>query len=95
MIRFDTTATFQAEFTTDSTLVAAAFGPSESFVAGFEDVSEVPVADYYDGEYEITPGDEDATVQASGLVMRKNLVVKAVPQNYGRILWDGSSIKVY
>lgn len=87
-------AVFSITFHTDSTF-AATFRSSATFAASFGNTVEVPVADYYEGEYEITPADEDVTIPASGLVMRENLVVKAVPQNYGRILWNGSSIKVY
>ena len=86
-------AVFHATFHTDSTF-AATFRSSATFAASFGNTIEVPVADYYEGEYEITPGDEDVTVHASGLVMRENLVVKAVPSNYGLITWNGTELTV-
>ena len=50
--------------------------------------------DPYEGSYEVTPGAEPQTLATAGLVMRADVTVGAIPQNYGLITWDGSTITV-
>lgn len=55
-------------------------------------VSDLPE---YDGPYEVVPTDEEQTIETSGQKMTENIVVKPIPENYGRLLWDGSRLRVY
>lgn len=48
----------------------------------------------YTGETEITPSNHDQVVQTAGKAMRENILVKAIPQNYGLISWNGSVLTV-
>ena len=48
----------------------------------------------YQGTYEFTPGDEEQTVQTEGRVLLQDIVIHKVPQNYGRVSWNGSVISI-
>lgn len=50
--------------------------------------------DPYTGDYEVTPTAEDQILQTSNLRMTGNLTVKAIPNNYGLITWNGSTLTV-
>lgn len=48
----------------------------------------------YEGPLTIIPTDEDQILDTSLKTMRGNLVVKAIPQNYGLISWNGSYLTI-
>ena len=48
----------------------------------------------YAGGYEFTPGDEDMTVRTENKVLTQDIVVRAVPSNYGKVAWDGSTLTI-
>ncbi len=48
----------------------------------------------YEGICEVTPGQEAVTLATAGLVMLQDITVNPVPQEYGRIAWDGSRLTV-
>ena len=50
--------------------------------------------DPFTGEYVVTPSAEDQVLQTQNLRMTDNVTVKAIPQNYGLITWNGSVITV-
>lgn len=52
-------------------------------------------ADYYRGEYEFTPTEDTQTVQIEGLTALENIIINPIPQNYGRIDWNGMRLKVW
>lgn len=52
-------------------------------------------AEYYTGEYEITPqARSDVILDTSGKMMTDDVIIKAIPSNYGLITWDGSTLTV-
>ena len=51
-------------------------------------------AEPYEGAYEFTPGAEDQTVPVAQKYCEENIVVKAIPNNYGLITYNGSIITV-
>lgn len=51
--------------------------------------------DYFDGPYEITPSESAQRLETTELLMRGDVVVGAIPQNYGRLSWDGRTLTVY
>lgn len=57
----------------------------------FEKVTDF---DVYDGPTEVTPRQETQTLRTAGLMVPQNIVVAPIPQNYGLITWDGSTITV-
>lgn len=52
---------------------------------------EIPA---YEGDYMITPAAEAQTIPTKNLRMTDDITVGAIPQNYGLITWDGSTLTV-
>ena len=50
--------------------------------------------DPYEGSYVVTPSNQVQTLETKNFRMTDNVVVGAIPQNYGQITWDGSIITV-
>lgn len=82
-------ATFRAQPRFEAT-----FRPQESIKATFRDYIVVPVAEWFDGDYSITPTTQEQTIPISGKTGRRDIVVGAIPQNYGLVTWDGSVLTV-
>ena len=74
---------FRAEFSTDGNLKAS-----------FDKFIEVPVVDYYNGDYNITPTAQQQTIPIIGKTARQNITVGPIPSNYGLITWNGSTLTV-
>lgn len=53
----------------------------------------IPVPDY-DGAYRVTPSGEEQILPTQGHTLADNIVIEAIPQNYGLITWDGSTLTV-
>ena len=51
----------------------------------------VPV---YDGSYTFTPSAEEQTIQISGKQAAMDITIAAIPQTYGLITWNGSTLTV-
>lgn len=49
----------------------------------------------YTGRIEVTPGEEAQTLETAGLMMTGDVKVNPIPSNYGRILYNGTTLKVY
>lgn len=49
----------------------------------------------YKGQTVFTPSDQAQIVPVSGYRMKADITIEAIPSNYGRILWNGSYLKVY
>lgn len=84
---------FKAVFTS-RTHFDAAFTDPQRMTATFSPHIDVPVTDWYEGEYEITPGAVDQTIPILGKTASRNVTVHAIPQNYGLITWNGAFITV-
>ena len=50
----------------------------DEFDAGFEGVVEVPIGDYYDGDYSVTPGTEEQVLRTRGLAMADDVTVEPI-----------------
>ena len=48
----------------------------------------------YEGPYEVTPGEEEQTLETDALYMTGDITIKPIPNNYGLITYDGSTITV-
>lgn len=70
------------------------FASAPVFAADFGSVIEVPVADYYDGDYELTPTQETQVIPIIGKTARHNIVIDPIPSNYGLITWNGAVLTV-
>ena len=50
--------------------------------------------DPYTGDYTITPSAETQILQTNNLRMTDNITINAIPNNYGLITWNGSTLTV-
>lgn len=48
----------------------------------------------YAGPVSVTPSEEVQTLEVSGRVVMQNIVVDAIPSNYGRVSWNGSHLMI-
>ena len=48
----------------------------------------------YEGPYTVTPGATEQTLETADHALTANIVIEAVPQNYGLITWNGSYLTV-
>lgn len=48
----------------------------------------------YEGEYEVTPGDDAITLETKDLMMLDNVTINPIPSNYGKIGWNGAYLTV-
>ena len=48
----------------------------------------------YQGEYEVTPSQETQILSTRGLSMDRDVTINPIPNYYGLITWDGSTITV-
>ena len=63
-------------------------------VIGFPIIREISGGEIYDGDYVITPTNEDQTFPTYGKLMARDLVVEKIPSNYGLISWNGAVLTV-
>lgn len=57
----------------------------------------VPSGDYrepYEGDYTITPTQEEQVLPTNGKYLLNNLTINPIPNNYGLITWNGSVLTV-
>lgn len=55
---------------------------------------EVVMAMPFEGEYEYTPSEQTQTIEISGKKAIENIVINPIPNNYGLITWDGTTLTV-
>lgn len=86
---------FTATFRSTSERFSAGFREtSERFSAGFMGVQPYVNVPTYEGAYEFTPSDEAQTIPTAGMRVIEDIVIDAIPSNYGKITWDGSILTV-
>ena len=63
---------------------------------GFENpiARQVVERDPYEGGYTVTPGPEAVVLATNNKRMTDNITVNPIPNNYGLITWNGSTITV-
>lgn len=67
---------------------------STGMLSGSLTVPSAAGVERYEGEYEFTPSGSEQTVEISGKMATRNIVINPIPSNYGLITWDGSTITV-
>lgn len=66
----------------------------DAVLSGELSVPEAVAVEEYAGPYVYSPGAEPQTVEISGMRATQNIIIEAVPQNYGLITWNGSTLTV-
>ena len=51
--------------------------------------------DPYTGAYEVTPSEETQTLETENKRMTGNVTINPIPNNYGRIAWNGTTLIVF
>ena len=77
-VTFDNAQEMDVQFTEDS------------FNCDFEGVKPSD----YSGPYTVTPSDQQQVLQTASRTLEDNIVIEPIPNNYGLITWDGSTITV-
>lgn len=54
----------------------------------------IPV-EQYAGSYEFTPGEETQTISIAYKQATADITINPIPENYGRIAWDGTALTVW
>lgn len=63
----------------------------KSFNAGFGEIYKSPI---YVGPYEAEPNQSTQTLNTKGRLLTENIIIGPMPQNYGLITWNGSTLTV-
>lgn len=63
-------------------------------ISGGLSVPTVAPVEPYEGSYEFTPSGERQEIEIANKRARENIVINPIPQNYGLITWDGSTLTV-
>ena len=72
----------------------ATFSPLDEMAARFSDTILKPIGEFFEGAYEYTPSAEEQRIPIDGMVATADIVVHAIPNNYGLVTWDGRTITV-
>lgn len=52
-------------------------------------------AEQYAGPYEFTPGEETQTINIAYKQATADITINPIPENYGRIAWNGTALTVW
>lgn len=63
-------------------------------MAGNITLPERIIPPMFPGAYEYTPTQEPQVIEIGGMMAGQNITIDAIPNNYGRITWNGSVITV-
>ena len=86
-------ATFNVTFS-ESSQFSASFSETQNMSATFGEIEVIHDIPYYEGDYEATPSSDEQYIHTNGLAMSTDFVVHAIPNNYGLITWNGSTLTV-
>lgn len=69
---------------------------ADSVEIGTKAAAEIRVtaSDVYPGPYTVTPTEEPEILQTRNRLATENVVVDAIPTNYGRLTWTGNILTV-
>ncbi len=66
----------------------------QSGVEGTLVIPEEVLPARYDGADTVTPSGQQQRLQTEGLMMRGDVIIEPIPQNYGLVTWDGIKITI-
>ena len=77
------------------------FGNKETFACTLQDetafsvsMGEAYMPESYTGSVDITPTEDVQILATQGKVLDSNITIEPIPNNYGLITWDGSTLTV-
>ena len=63
-------------------------------ITGLLTIPQCVLPPSYEGPYEVTPSSEEQVLNTDAFYMNGNITINPIPNNYGLITWDGSTITV-
>lgn len=78
----------------DQRIIVSSTSPAVEISTGEQiarDTGDIPI---YHGVYEVTPTNEEQTLDTQGYYLAENIILKPIPSNYGLITWSGSILTV-
>lgn len=63
-------------------------------ISGGLSVPEVIANEQYRGDYQFTPTEQAQEIQIADKTATQNIVIAPIPNNYGLITWNGSTLTV-
>lgn len=82
------TGTIAADLTVAGTLTTA------QEMAAVLTIPNLVLPPRYHGSVTVTPSAERQILQTQDLYMQDNITIEPIPENYGLITWDGSTLTV-
>lgn len=82
-------ATFQAP-----TMSAEISAPTMAASTGIPVAREYVERPAYEGDYDVTPAQQEIVLNTQYLRMTDNVRIAPIPNNYGLITWNGSTLTV-
>lgn len=61
---------------------------------GLDTKIEAAITEHYRGSYEFTPTSEAQTIPVSGLLAERDITIQPIPNNYGLVEWNGSTLTI-
>ena len=61
---------------------------------GLATAVQIVTGEHYHGDSEVTPCGQDVVLHTEGLFVDEPITIKAIPNNYGLISWNGSVLTV-
>ena len=74
--------------------VEGTLGGSLSADPSLEGTLSVGGFNTYAGDYEVTPSDETQVLRTANMITLEDIIINAIPSNYGLIAWNGSALTV-
>lgn len=76
------------------TLAAEISAPTFSTSTGIPVAREYVERPAYEGDYDVTPAQQEIVLNTQYLRMTDNVRIAPIPNNYGLITWNGSTLTV-
>lgn len=54
--------------------------------------SRIPI---YSGGYYVMPSEDEQRLSTAGQQLEQDVIINPIPSNYGRIVWDGVTLRVF
>lgn len=89
----ETAATFNAVFTESNGMTVSFAEDSLNAVVSFGEFTAIE-RDPYEGPYEVTPTQYTQILPSENKAMAHDITVNPIPNNYGLITWNGSTLTV-
>ena len=75
--------------------IGVKIGDVPNVSVGLDTAIVASLTPHYEGNTEITPGDNAQVLVTAGMIVDEDIIVDPIPSNYGHILWNGSFLSVY